>query len=148
MNNCNTFKGNYTTHRCSKCRHGLAGGGRQKNGIVCAYCERCFHVGCLSTKAKLRSVIVCDSCIREGRAILTNLKERNGNISGRARKRLMRDNQNISRTPDSGRSPQNEAAQTCASSCAKIAAEYQKSAFEALTGIESAIDEVCDSSIG
>ena len=113
----------------------------------CAYCEQCFHVGCLSAKAKLRRAIVCNSCISEGRAILTKLKERNGNISGRARKRLMRDNQNISRTPDSGRSPQNEAAQTCASSCAKIAAGCEKSAFEALIRIESAIDEVCDSSI-
>ena len=146
VNNCLTFKGNHTTH-CSKCRHGSAGA-RKNIGMGCAYCGQCFHVGCLSTKAKLRSAIVCDSCISEGRAILTNLKERNGNISGRARKRLMRDNQNISWTPDSGRSPQNEAAQRCASSCAKIAAECQKSAFEALTGIKSAINEVCDSSIG
>ena len=64
VNNCSTFKGNHTTHCCSKCRHGLAGGGRQKTGIMCAYCEQCFHVGCLSTKAKLRSAIVCNNCIR------------------------------------------------------------------------------------
>ena len=50
--------------------------------------------------------------------------------------------------PDSGRDLQNEAAQACALKGAKIAAEYQKSAFEALTGIQSVIDEVCDSSIG
>ena len=151
VNNCRTFKGNHTMHSCSKCRHRLAGGGgRKKIGIVCAYCERCFHIGCLNSKAKLRSAIICDSCMSEGRAMLTKFKERNDSISGRARKRLMADNQKISRTstPDSGRSPQIEAAQKCASSCAEIAAGCVKSAVEAVKRIESAIDEVCDSSIG
>jgi hypothetical protein len=151
VNNCSTFKGNHTTHSCSKCRLRLVGGGgRRKKGIVCAYCERCFHIGCLNPKAKLRSAIICGSCMSEGRDMLTNFKERNDSISGRARKRLMADNQKISRTstPDSGRSPQNEAAQKCASRCAEIAAGCEISAFEALKRIKSAINEVCDSSIG
>ena len=100
--------------------------------------------------AKLRTVIVCDSCIKEGYADLKNHKERNNNTSVRARKRSMANEPEITRTsmPYSGRDPQNEAAQACALKSAKIAAECHKSAFEALTGIESVIDEVCDSSIG
>ena len=62
----------------------------------------------------------------------------------------MANKQKTTRTsmPDSGQDPQNEAAQACALQSAKIAAECHKSAFEAVTGIEGVIDEVCDSSIG